>query len=83
MSTILVDRIGSVALHNGIIRVNCIANGGKPDEHSTGTLLIPVSRMAAIMKSLLDAAKELDQKAREQQTKAAAEAEAALQATKQ
>jgi hypothetical protein len=57
-----IDRIGSVALNNGSFRINCVANGAKPEDQLTGTLLIPANRMGAIMKSLLDATKELDQK---------------------
>ena len=66
MSIILLDRIGSVSLNNGIIRINCVANGAKPEDELTGTLLIPANRIGDIMKSLLDATNELDRKVREQ-----------------
>ena len=74
MSTILADRIGSVSLSNGLIRISCITNGGNGEDHATGTLLIPANRMSEVLKSLISATKEMDQRIREQvqQTNAAA-----------
>ena len=72
MTTILVDRISSVALHHGILRVNCTANGPNGEDHSTGTLLIPANQLGAVMKSLLNATKEVDRLIREQLQQAVA-----------
>jgi hypothetical protein len=72
MSTILVDRIGSVLFHHGILRVNCIANGPNSEDHATGNAAYPCNQMPAVMKSLLNAVKEVDQRMRDQLQKVAA-----------
>jgi hypothetical protein len=41
MSVILVDRIGSIVLHNGLLRIDCITAGPNKEERAGGTLLIP------------------------------------------
>jgi hypothetical protein len=71
MSTILIDRIGSVVFHNGILRVDCIAAGPNSEERPAGTLLIPASQAAVILQSLVGATRELDRRLREQAQQAA------------
>ena len=66
MSVILVDRVGSVVFHNGILRVDCIASGPNNEERLAGTLLIPANQAAAVLQSLVGAAQELDKRLREQ-----------------
>jgi hypothetical protein len=79
MSTILVDRVGSVVFHNGILRVDCVATGPNSEERPAGTLLIPANQAAAVLQALVGAAQELDRRLREQaqQTAAAGVASAA------
>jgi len=71
MSVILVDRVGSVVFHNGILRVDCIASGPNNEERLAGTLLIPANQAAAVLQSLVGAAQELDKRLREQARPAA------------
>jgi hypothetical protein len=72
MSIILVDRIGKILFHNGILRVDCIVAGPNNEERPAGTLLIPANRAAAVLNSLIGAAKELDQRLRGQARQSAA-----------
>jgi hypothetical protein len=44
MSVILIDRIGSVVFHNGILRFDCMAAGPNGEERAAGTLLIPANQ---------------------------------------
>ena len=71
MSVILVDRVGSVVFHNGVLRVDCIASGPNNEERLAGTLPIPANQAAAVLQSLVGAAQELDKRLREQARQAA------------
>ena len=71
ISVILVDRIGSIVLHNGLLRVDCITAGPNNEERAGGTLLIPGNRAAAVLQSLVGAVQELDKRLREQAQQAA------------
>ena len=72
MSAILIDRIGSVVFHNGILRFDCMAAGPNGEERPAGTLLIPANQAGAVLQSLIGATKELDRRLREQAQQAAA-----------
>jgi hypothetical protein len=47
MSVILVHRLGSILLHNGLLRVDCITADPNNEERAGGTLLIPGNQAAA------------------------------------
>jgi hypothetical protein len=63
-SKILIDDIKAVAVHNGLLRIDCVAVSPNNEERSTGTLLIPGNRASRILRSLTQAVQELDKKMR-------------------
>ena len=64
-SEILIDDIKAVAVHNGLLRIDCVAVSPNNEERSTGTLLIPGNRASPILRSLTQAVQELDKKMRQ------------------
>ncbi len=83
MSVILVDRIGAVVFHNGVLRIDCIATGPNGEDRPSGTLLLPLNQAGAVLRSLIGAAQEVDRRLREQIRQAAAAQGAARQAAAQ
>lgn len=83
MSVILVDRIGAVVFHNGVLRIDCIATGPNGEDRPAGTLLLPLNQAGAVLRSLIGAAQEVDRRLREQIRQAAAAQGASRQAAAQ
>lgn len=65
MSVILIDSLKAVAIHNGILRIDCVAVGPNGEERDSGTLLIPGHQAGAVLKVLVEATQELDRRLRE------------------
>ena len=65
MCLTLIDAIKSVAFHNGVLRIECVAIGPKGEEQSSGTLLIPGNQAGPVLQALVSAAQELEKKVRE------------------
>jgi tetratricopeptide (TPR) repeat protein len=63
---ILIDGVKAVSLHNGLLRIDCVAAGPNNEERSVGSLLIPGNRAGPILRSLTQAVQELDRKVRKQ-----------------
>ena len=78
MTTMLIDRIGAVVLHNGIVRIDCISAGPDNQDRPAGTLLIPANQTGPVLQAPINAMQELDKKIREV---AAAQQAAAAQKT--
>jgi hypothetical protein len=76
MSVILIDRISTVVITNGILRIDCIASGPDGSERASGTLLIPANQAGVVLQSLVGAANEIDKRLREQLETAQQAAEA-------
>jgi tetratricopeptide (TPR) repeat protein len=68
MGQILIDGVKAFSLHNGLLRIDCVAVGPNNEERSVGSLLIPGNRAGLILRSLKKAVQELDRKLREQAT---------------
>ena len=64
-NVILVDRIGNVAVANGVVRVECTCASSSGQEKPSGTVLIPAVVAGQVIQSLLNALQDLDKKARE------------------
>jgi hypothetical protein len=65
-SQILIDGVKAVAIHNGLLRVDCVAAGPNNEERSSGTLLIPGNQAGPILRALTQAMQKLDKRSREQ-----------------
>jgi len=59
-------------MHNGVLRIDCVAAGPNNEERPSGTLLIPGNQVRQILQSLTQAVQGLDKKIREQAQQAAA-----------
>jgi hypothetical protein len=66
MQILLVDGIKDVVLHNGVLRVDCVAAGPNGQQQPSGTLLIPANIAGPVVQTLVNALAELDRKIREQ-----------------
>jgi hypothetical protein len=70
MSQILVDGIGSITLHNNVLRIECVAAGTDGKPQPSGTLVIPGQVAAHVVQALVNGMQELDKKLRDQQQQA-------------
>ena len=66
MTQILIDGVKSVTMHNGLLRLDCVAAGPNNEERPSGTVLIPANQAAVVLRALTQAVQELDKKMREQ-----------------
>jgi hypothetical protein len=66
MTQIFIDGVKSVTMHNGVLRLDCVAAGPNNEERPSGTLLIPANQAAQVIRALTQALQELDKKMREQ-----------------
>jgi tetratricopeptide (TPR) repeat protein len=64
MRQVLVDDIKSVAIHNSLLRVDCLVTG-RDKERPSSTLLIPGNQAKPILKALTQAIQELEIKIRQ------------------
>jgi hypothetical protein len=62
---IVVDRIGAIAIMNGVLRIECMAVNAAGQEKASGTLLIPANVAAAVVQSLVTGMQELERKVRD------------------
>jgi hypothetical protein len=72
MSLKLIDGIKTVALHNGVLRVDRIAIGSNGEERPSGTLLIPANQAGPVLQTLINPAQELKKKVRKAAAKTTA-----------
>jgi hypothetical protein len=70
MNPILIDGISNLSIHNGVLRVACIATGADGQSHPSGTLVIPGQVATHVLNALIKGTQELEKKLREQQTPA-------------
>jgi hypothetical protein len=71
MTDILVDRIASLGLVNGIVRVECSAISSKGQERHSGTLLIPANQAGPILQTLISSMQELQKQIKDRAGQAA------------
>lgn len=74
MPQILVDGVTTVSFVNGILRIECGSVNREGKLSPSGTLLIPATQAGRVLKSIANAAKELEKRQREQFAKAQADA---------
>lgn len=64
MSTVLIDRLAHVGLHNGVLRIECVESTANGQERLSGTLLIPGNQAGQVLQTLVAAAQEIEKKLR-------------------
>ena len=64
-NVIIVDRINTISVGNGIVRVECMAASPTGQDKPSGTLLIPAVVAGQVIQSLVGAMQQLDKKIRE------------------
>jgi hypothetical protein len=62
-TSIVVDRIGAIAIMNGVLRIECMAVNAAGQEK--GTLLIPANVAGAVAQSLVNGMQQLEKKVRD------------------
>jgi hypothetical protein len=76
MSTVIIDGIKDIVLHNGMVRIDCLSMGPNGETRPSGTLVIPGNITAPILQTIANALQELDKKLREHNEAQAAAAQA-------
>jgi len=64
-TSIVVDRIGAIAIMNGVLRIECLAVNAAGQERGSGTVLIPANIATGVVQSLIKGMQELDRKIRD------------------
>jgi hypothetical protein len=70
MNQVLVDGVGHITLHNGVVRIECLTVGSDGKPHPSGTLIIPGAVAGQVLQALVNGTKELEKKLHEQQAAA-------------
>lgn len=65
MNQILVDRIGAVMIHGGLVRIECLAAGSDNKSAPSGTILIPGAQAGPVLQAIVNSLQELQKKIRE------------------
>jgi len=68
MNQILIDSIANLSIHNGVLRIACVAAGPDGQAQPSGTLVIPGMAATQVLNALVKGTQELEKKLREQQT---------------
>jgi len=67
----MIDGIKDIVMHNGVVRIDCVAAGPNGEVRQSGTLVIPGVATAAVLQTIVGAMQELDKKMREHEEQAA------------
>ena len=67
MTQVLIDAIGGLSIHNGVLRIECVAVGADGQPHPSGTLVIPGAVATQVVQALINGTQELEKKLIEQQ----------------
>lgn len=67
MTDIVVEKLGSVSMRNGLVRIETQATGADGQDRSTGEIVIPASQFAPVVNALQSAGQQLQQKIAEAQ----------------
>lgn len=66
MNQVLIDAISNLSIHNGVLRIECVAAGPDGQPRPSGTLVIPGAVAAQVLQALINGTQELEKKLREQ-----------------
>jgi hypothetical protein len=62
MNFIMIEKLGSVSLRNGVVRIQCIATAADGTEQVTGELVIPAVQYGQVAGGLQAAGKQLQER---------------------
>jgi hypothetical protein len=62
METILIEKLGSVSMRGGLVRVQCMATGADGEERVSGEMVIPAVAFGQIAGGLQAAGKQLQER---------------------
>lgn len=65
MVQILIDGIANLSIHNGVLRIECMAVGADGQLRPSGTLVVPGAAAAQVLQALIGGTQELDRKLRD------------------
>jgi hypothetical protein len=67
MNEILIDAIGNLSIHNGVLRIACTAIGADGKPQPSGMLVVPGMAAKQVLGALINGTQELEKKLREMQ----------------
>lgn len=62
MDQMIVEKLGSVSMSNGLVRIRCQTAGADGETRDSGELLIPATQFGAIASGLQQAGRQLQEK---------------------
>ena len=62
MNFMMIEKLGSVSLRNGVVRIQCIATAADGQEQVTGELVIPAAQYGQVAGGMQAAGKQLQEK---------------------
>lgn len=62
MNFIMIEKLGSVSLRNGVVRIQCVATGADGTEQVTGELVIPAIQYGQVAGGMQAAGKQLQER---------------------
>jgi len=62
MNFIMVEKLGSVSMRSGVVRIQCIATGADGTEQVTGELVIPAVQYGIVAGGMQAAGKQLQER---------------------
>ena len=62
MNVIMIEKLGSVSLRNGVVRIQCIATGADGTEQVTGELVVPAVQYGQVAGGMQAAGKQLQER---------------------
>ena len=62
MEQILVDKIGTVSVTNGLVRIQCQASGADGELRTSGEMVVPASQFGPLIGALQQVGKQLQEK---------------------
>lgn len=62
MDFMMIEKLGSVSLRNGVVRVQCMTSGADGQDQVTGELVIPATQYGQVAGGLQAAGKQLQER---------------------
>lgn len=73
MNTIMIEKLGSVSMVSGVVRIQCMTTGADGEERVSGELMVPAAQFGQVTGGLQAAGKQLrerlDQACKDQEEK--------------
>jgi len=65
MNFMMIEKLGSVSLRNGVVRIQCMSTGADGTDQVTGELVVPATQFGQVAGGFQAAGKQLQEKLEE------------------